>query len=58
MKYELSVTINIGNYQSIKLGGSEADSFEEIETAILKQIADYEKNTGEQIGREIKKMIK
>lgn len=34
MKVEMSVTINIGNYENIKIGVSEMDSFAEAEKAL------------------------
>jgi hypothetical protein len=36
MKYEMCITINIGNFQSVKLGVSECESFDEA-VAILKK---------------------
>jgi len=38
MKYEKVVTINLGNYESIKLGVSECESFDECNKMITDEI--------------------
>ena len=38
MKYEKSLTINLGNYSSLKIGCTEAESFEEIDEALRKEL--------------------
>ena len=38
MKYEKSITINMGNYNSMRIGCTEADSFEEIDVELAKEI--------------------
>jgi hypothetical protein len=37
MKFEKVVTINLGNYESLKLGVADASSFEECDIAISKE---------------------
>ena len=37
MKVEMHVTVNIGNYQSFKLGVVEANDFEECKSTLLKE---------------------
>ena len=34
MKFEKSLTINIGNYNSVRIGCTDAESFEEIDRAL------------------------
>jgi len=38
MKYEKVITINIGNYESLKIGVGDAPSFEECDKALIEHI--------------------
>ena len=38
MKYEKTITINLGNYESLKLGVSECDSWEECDKMLIDEI--------------------
>lgn len=53
-KFEKSVTINLGNFNSMKIGVTEASSFEECDT----QISDYIKKLGLRISEPIGSVLK
>jgi len=38
MKYEKSITVNMGNYNSMRIGCTDAESFDEIDVALKKEI--------------------
>jgi len=50
MKYEKCVTINLGNYQSLKIGVSEANSFADCDKVLIEHL--------ENLGHPVDKMIK
>jgi hypothetical protein len=53
-KFEKSVTLNLGNYNSMKIGITEASSFEECD----KQINDYIKKLGLRVSEPIGNALK
>ena len=54
MKYEKSITINLGNYESLKVGVSDAPSYEECDKAIK----DHLKELSISIDKTIERCIK
>ena len=38
MKFEKAITINIGNYQSVRIGVSDANSFADCDEALIKHV--------------------
>jgi len=49
MKYEKMVTINIGNYQSLKIGVTEAPSFDDCDKVIIEELDKLDMEINEDI---------
>jgi len=56
MKIEKSLTINTGGYQSIRIGATDCNSFDEANEALLQEINSIERKMGITIN-EIRKAV-
>ena len=54
MNMEKSITINLGNYQSIKIGCSEAPNYEECDRVIIQELQKMKINVDEKIHKALK----
>ena len=54
MKYEKSVTINLGNYESMRVGVTEANSFEECDIELKKHLSELDISIDKPIGLALK----
>jgi len=49
MKFEKNITLNLGNYQSLKLGVSDAPSFEECDQFLIKELIRLGQNVDDRV---------
>ena len=57
MKVEKHLTINIGGYQSIKIGAVECDNFTQADLALAGEILELEKHMGMVLEKNIKRAV-
>jgi ribosomal protein L5 len=50
-KFEKSVTINLGNYESMRIGVTEANSFEECDIELKKHLSGLDIDIDKPIGK-------
>jgi len=53
MKYDKTVTINLGNYESMKIGVSEAPSYDDCDKMIIQEL----ERKGIPVGQKIRQML-
>lgn len=57
MKVEKHLTINIGGYQSIKIGAVECDDFSQADQVLAKEILEIERRMGTVLDAKIKRSV-
>ena len=51
MKYEKSITLNLGNYESLRIGVADAPNYEECDKVIIKHLQDMKISVDRNIRR-------